>query len=71
MSSLCCRSISSRVISQVQFGQVFDFRLIAAVWSGQWPRTILVSTNQGGRGHGEAGRPASQLPFIRYASDRR
>jgi hypothetical protein len=36
----------------------------------QWPRTILVSTNQGGRGHGAAGLPASQLPFIQYASHR-
>ena len=56
--------------SQVHFGQLL-IQDSVAVQSGQWPRTILVSTNQGGRGHGVAGLPASQLPSIRYASDGR
>jgi hypothetical protein len=71
MSSLCWRSSSSRVISQVHFDQLCDSRLIVAVQSDQWPRAILVSTNQGGRGHGAAGLPASQLPSIRHAPDGR
>ena len=68
MSSLCCRSTSSRAIFRKSISVNFLIQDSVAVQSGQWPRTILVSTNQGGRGHGVAGVPASQLPSIRYTS---
>jgi hypothetical protein len=72
ISSLCCRSISSRVISRVHFGQTFliqDSSLPFSRASGPGPSSYRPT--KGGRGHGVAGLPASQLPSIRYASDGR
>src|SRR5437016_3841455 len=61
MTSLCCRPVSSRVISQFHVDRLLTSKpkepSHRSVRSSQWPRTILVSTNQGGRGHGAAGLP--------------
>ena len=65
MSSLCYRSISSRVMSEsisVNF-LIQDSSLPFGRASGPGPSSYRPT--KGGRGHGAAGLPASQLPLSR------